>query len=75
MGASNSEWILNNVASDDITFIELENKHHVATLDYDAELIFAESAAFIGGWRPQQPDGATARRASTGSGAADRPVT
>lgn len=45
--ASNSEWILNNVASDDITFIELENSYHVATLDYDAELIFAESAAFI----------------------------
>ena len=45
--ASNTEWILEHVASDDVTFIELENSYHVATMDYDAELIFAESAAFM----------------------------
>lgn len=45
--ASNTEWILEHVASDDVTFVELENSYHVATLDYDASLIFAESEAFI----------------------------
>ncbi|MDQ1248131.1 MAG: Alpha/beta fold hydrolase [Actinomycetota bacterium] len=45
--ASNTEWILEHVGSDDVTFIELENSYHVATLDYDAELIFAESVAFM----------------------------
>lgn len=45
--ASNSQWILDNVASDDLTFIELRNSFHVATLDYDAEVIFAESVAFM----------------------------
>ena len=44
---SNSQWILDNVASDDLTFIELRNSFHVATLDYDAEVIFAESVAFM----------------------------
>lgn len=45
--ASNSQWILDNVASDDLTFIELRNSFHVATLDYDAETIFDESIAFM----------------------------
>jgi carboxylesterase len=45
--ASNTEWILEHVASDDVTFIELENSYHVATMDYDAELIFNESVAFM----------------------------
>lgn len=45
--ASNSQWILDNVASDDLTFIELRNSFHVATLDYDAEVIFSESVAFM----------------------------
>jgi len=45
--ASNSQWILDNVASDDLTFIELRNSFHVATLDYDAEIIFDESVAFM----------------------------
>lgn len=45
--ASNSQWILDNVASDDLTFIELRNSFHVATLDYDADIIFDESVAFM----------------------------
>jgi carboxylesterase len=45
--ASNTEWILENVASDDVTFVELHNSYHVATLDYDAELIFAGSVEFV----------------------------
>lgn len=45
--ASNSQWILDNVASDDLTFVELRNSFHVATLDYDAEIIFDESVAFM----------------------------
>ena len=45
--ASNSQWILDNVASDDLTFIELRNSFHVATLDYDADVIFSESVAFM----------------------------
>lgn len=44
---SNAQWVIDNVASDDITFIELENSYHVATLDYDAQIIFDESVEFI----------------------------
>lgn len=44
---SNSEWIVEHVSSEDLTFIELENSYHVATLDYDAELIFSESLEFV----------------------------
>ncbi len=45
--ASNTEWILDHVSSEDVVFIELENSYHVATLDYDAPLIFSESVDFI----------------------------
>ena len=45
--ASNTEWILDHVPSSDVTFIELRNSYHVATMDYDADLIFAESLAFM----------------------------
>jgi len=44
---SNSQWVLDNVSSNDLTFIELRNSFHVATLDYDAELIFTSSEDFI----------------------------
>ncbi len=44
---SNSEWILGHVTSDDVTYIELMNSYHVATIDYDAELIFDESVQFM----------------------------
>lgn len=44
---SNSELVLNQVSSTDVTVRVLEHSRHVATLDYDAELIFEESYAFV----------------------------
>lgn len=46
---SNSAWILANVASQTSTEVVLENSYHVATLDNDAETIFAGSLAFAEG--------------------------
>ncbi len=43
----NSRLILDRIASTDVTEIVLERSYHVATLDYDAELIFDESVAFV----------------------------
>lgn len=45
--ASNAQWILDHVSSTDKEEIILENSFHVATLDYDAELIETVSADFI----------------------------
>jgi carboxylesterase len=45
--ASNAQWILDHVSSSDREEILLENSFHVATLDYDAELIETLSADFI----------------------------
>lgn len=39
--------ILAGVSSEIREFVELEHSYHVATLDHDAELIFARSAAFL----------------------------
>lgn len=44
---SNSNWILEHVRSTDITDVVLENSYHVATLDYDAQLIEDTSIAFV----------------------------
>ena len=35
------------VRSADLTVVRLERSYHVATLDYDAELIFTTSSAFF----------------------------
>lgn len=43
----NSQLILDTISSTDVTDIVLERSFHVATLDYDAELIFDESVAFV----------------------------
>ncbi len=43
----NSEVIRRGISSTDITDIVLERSYHVATLDYDAELIFSSSVEFI----------------------------
>jgi carboxylesterase len=43
----NSALILSGIAAKDVTEIVLERSFHVATLDYDAELIFDESVAFV----------------------------
>ena len=46
---SNTEIILAEIGSKDKTRIELVNSYHVATLDYDQELIFQNSLTFIEG--------------------------
>lgn len=44
---SNSAVVLSSVSSTDVTEVHLEDSFHVATLDNDAERIFAESYAFV----------------------------
>ncbi len=44
---SNTEIILNEISSQDKQRIELVNSYHVATLDYDAEIIFENTRLFI----------------------------
>jgi carboxylesterase len=44
---SDSALVLGNVSSSDVTEIVLEDSYHVATLDNDAERIFADSHGFI----------------------------
>ena len=44
---SNTAFVLAGVSSTDVTDIELVDSYHVATLDNDAPLIFAETLAFI----------------------------
>ena len=44
---SNSALVLSSVSSTDVTEVVLERSFHVATLDHDAERIFAESYAFV----------------------------
>jgi len=39
--------VLGKISSEDVQEILLENSYHVATLDNDAPLIFAESVKFI----------------------------
>jgi carboxylesterase len=39
--------VISGVSSTDVTVVPLENSYHVATLDHDAERIFADSAEFI----------------------------
>ena len=45
--ASNAEYILSHVSSDDATEVLLPDSYHVATLDYDAEVIVRDSIAFV----------------------------
>jgi carboxylesterase len=44
---SNTEIIMKGVGSRDKNRIELVNSYHVATLDYDQEIIFENSRIFI----------------------------
>jgi carboxylesterase len=46
---SNTEIILSGLGSRNKSRIELVNSYHVATLDYDQELIFQNSLTFIEG--------------------------
>ena len=43
----NAAVILAEISSADVTEIVLERSYHVATLDYDAEIVFDESVAFV----------------------------
>jgi carboxylesterase len=43
----NSQIVRDEVSSADVTEIVLERSYHVATMDYDAELIFSSSVEFI----------------------------
>jgi carboxylesterase len=45
--ASNSKIVMRGVGSPVKERIELTNSYHVATLDYDAEIIFENSRIFI----------------------------
>lgn len=45
--ASSADAIVRQVSSDDITEVILPNSYHVATMDYDAETIFASSVTFL----------------------------
>ena len=49
---ADSARVLSRVSSTDVTERLLARSYHVATLDHDAELIFAESLAFIGRLAP-----------------------
>jgi carboxylesterase len=44
---TNTEIILSEIGSSNKTRIELVNSYHVATMDYDQELIFQNSLTFI----------------------------
>lgn len=44
---SNTEIVMKETASIDKTRIELTNSYHVATLDYDAPIIFSNSQLFV----------------------------
>ena len=46
---SNTEIVMKGLSSTNKNRIELTNSYHVATLDYDAELIFQNSLTFIEG--------------------------
>lgn len=50
---ADSARILSRVSSVDVTEVLLEQSYHVATLDHDADRIFAESLAFIGRLAPR----------------------
>jgi carboxylesterase len=43
----NATYIFDHVSSSDKKLIWLENSYHVATIDYDKELIFGESYDFM----------------------------
>jgi carboxylesterase len=50
---ANTEIILSEIGSQSKSRIELVNSYHVATLDYDQELIFQNSLTFIEGLTPK----------------------
>ena len=59
---SNTALVLATVSSRDITHIELTDSFHVATLDNDAPLIFAETLAFVRRLTPAAASGGESGR-------------
>lgn len=62
--ASSSALVLGTVASQDVEEVLLHESYHVATLDHDADRIFADSAAFIRRLTAAAAGEPTAREAS-----------
>lgn len=52
---SNAAHILASVASTDVTEVVLADSYHVATLDYDADIITRDSIAFVQRLAPASP--------------------
>ncbi len=48
---SNSDIIMSGIGTKEKQRIEMTNSYHVATMDYDADLIFANALAHIQQWR------------------------
>jgi len=44
---SNAAWLAEHIPAQDKSSIVLQNSYHVATLDYDADLIFGKSLEFV----------------------------
>ena len=53
--ASNAAHILASVSSTDVTEVVLADSYHVATLDYDADIITRDSIAFVQRLTPATP--------------------
>lgn len=47
LGVSNTEIIMAEIGSLDKDRVELLNSYHVATMDFDAEIIFENSRLFV----------------------------
>ncbi|MEG3626264.1 alpha/beta hydrolase [Streptomyces poriticola] len=69
---ADSARVLSRVSSTDVTEILLEQSYHVATLDYDADRIFAESTAFISRLAPglvkEEPEPGLGKEGTTAGG-------
>ncbi len=73
---SSSALFLSRLSSTDVTETVLERSYHVATLDHDAEQIFADSLAFVervAGGGPSARGRADARTADDRDPVGDRP--
>ncbi|GHH84929.1 alpha/beta fold hydrolase [Streptomyces capitiformicae] len=76
---ADSERVLGRVSSTDVTEILLEQSHHVATLDHDADRIFEETHTFVtrlvresGAGSVRQSDRGSEERSGAGAGSDER---
>lgn len=65
--AADSALVLSRVSSVDVTETVLEDSFHVATLDHDAERIFADTRGFIDRLTAEREPAPTVRSASDGA--------